>query len=100
MILCLSQMVAVACPPLLRAGVSRRARHQFFIGSRFDDCVKSHEMDGTVIPPWRDRWTFYEAVKFLLKRSSGLTIGDVDIRFIENLRKRGGAKSERAFAGK
>jgi hypothetical protein len=27
-----------------------------------DDLVKSQKSDGTVIPPWRDRWTFYEAV--------------------------------------
>ncbi len=63
MILCLSQMVAVACLPLLRTGVSRRARRQFFIGS-----------------------------KFLLERSSWLTIGDVDIRFIEKFKEKGRSK--------
>jgi hypothetical protein len=35
--------------------------------AQLDDLVKSHEMDGTVIPPWRDRWTFYEAANLAVK---------------------------------
>jgi hypothetical protein len=27
-----------------------------------DDLVKNQKSGGTAIPPWRDRWTFYEAV--------------------------------------
>ncbi len=34
-----------------------------------DDLVKSQKSEGTVIPPWRDRWTFYEAVIIDMTRS-------------------------------